>query len=108
MDNTWLRDYVAAVQISYFMGDKVVYRSASTSLDVNDHIGEVADHLASLPGDCAHGGTFNIYYKGKRLFAGSGPWISRESILRIAALRAEVGQDIYCMCNETDQSNPAG
>jgi len=111
MDTSWLKEYVAAVQVTYFQDEEVVCRSTSSSLDVNDHILEVADRLVSLPGTGSHGGTFEIYYKGKRMFIGDGPRISRKSISRIAALGADIGQDIYCMCAEVgtaDRSDSSG
>jgi hypothetical protein len=98
----WLRDYVQEVQVRYFIGDDVLCKSESASLDVNDHIREVANYLESSTRGEIRGGTFDIYYKGKRMFAGDGPNISPESIRLIAELHAGIVQDIYCMCNEPE------
>lgn len=95
----WLKDYVAAIRVYYHHAKHArLLTSTSKSLDVNVHIREVARRIKELPLKNRTKGHFDIYYKGKRMFAGDGPAISRESIKLIAKVNAEIGQDIYCTC----------
>jgi len=93
---SWLKDYVDAVHVTYCDDKTSYYRSQSASLDVNDHIREVCEHVKA--NNIANGKTIDIYYKSKRMFAGDGPLISKESIAMIHSIDADIGQDIYCMC----------
>lgn len=97
---SWLREYVKAVHVTYCDDKNDFYRSQSTSLDVNDHIREVCEEV--MAGHLPRGKTIDIFYKGKRMFAGDGPRISKISVAMIHGIDADIGQDIYCMCNELD------
>ena len=70
------------------------------SLDVNDHIDQLIDEINRLPSSMRYDGRIDVYYKGKRMFAGNGPIYTAKSINKIAKINAEIGQDIYCMCSE--------
>ena len=99
-DMSWLRDYVEAVHVTYCDEKTALYRSQCASLDVNDHIREVCEHVTA--NNLPRGKTIDIFYKGKRMFAGDGPAISKNSIAMIHGIDADIGQDIYCMCNQPD------
>jgi hypothetical protein len=95
---SYLVDYVHEVSVSYYYNDQRKFKSISKSLDVNDHIMEVYLKVKKLINDEMKGGRFDIYYKGKRIFAGDGPIITADSVRLIAELDAEISQDIYCTC----------
>jgi hypothetical protein len=99
-DNDWLKEYVKEVGVTYRFNEIEKCRSTSKSLDVNDHIVELVGLINQRPASERQGGWIDIYYRGKRMFIGDGPRISRESIRLIADLNAEIGQDIYCMCSD--------
>ena len=101
-----LAEYVDKIEVVYLCktGDK--YQSTVDSLDVNDHIQELSKRLSLLPKEARDGGEFDVYYRGKRMFIGDGPRYTVKSLATIVSLGAELGQDIYCMCNAPDKETP--
>jgi hypothetical protein len=98
-DKEWLKDYVAKIRVRYLYNEKLKCETNIQSLDVNDHIDQIILLVNDLPEEQRSNGWIDVLYIGKRIFAGNGPRYSRESILKIASIKAEIGQDIYCMCN---------
>jgi len=96
---SFLNEYVSRIDVKYISAKGKALVSTTDSLDVNDHVAEIFDRITELPNDDRLGGHLEIHWKGKRMFAGAGPFYTRESIRLISQLNAEIGQDIYCMCN---------
>jgi hypothetical protein len=103
-DNEWLKDYVDSVSVSYCVGERFIAKSKICSIDVNDHIAMVIEEVKHNDMIDLSSGRIDVFYRGKRMFAGDGPHISRESISMIAAINAELCIDGYCMCNRAKGS----
>jgi hypothetical protein len=72
--------------------------SSTDSKDVNDHCRELLKRLAGAVGrlDPRWGvPSFSVLYKATHLCAGNGPFFEPDVVRGIAALGAELGQDIY-------------
>ena len=101
-DMSWLSDYVKSVHVKYYFDNELKCQSDIESLDVNDHINQLIDMIYSLPENERYDGWIEVKYLGKRMFIGDGPRYSKESVIKIATIRAEIGQDIYCLCSSNN------
>jgi hypothetical protein len=93
-------DCVQAINVKFEGPKGLVLKSNMNSLDVNDHIKELTKSIASASISETHGGCFQVYYVGRRLFAGDGPQYNQESIRAIARLKSSINDEIYCTCTE--------
>jgi Domain of unknown function (DUF4279) len=74
--------------------------STSESKDVNDHCRELLKRLSGAPNrlDPQWGiPSFSVLYKATHLCAGNGPFFEVDVVRGIAALGAELWQDIYSL-----------
>ncbi len=76
--------------------------STSGSKDVNEHIRQLLDRLASVYGKIPSEWSpyFDVQWKGNYLYAGSGPFYEADVLVGIAKLGADLFQDIYQVDDE--------
>ena len=78
--------------------------SRTKSKDVNEHCRELLERLGAVVGRLDAGWgvpSFNVLYKATHLCSGNGPFFEVDIVKGIAALGAELWQDIYSLEENT-------
>ena len=80
--------------------------SRTSSKDVNDHLRELLTQLVGVElriGNEFGTPSFSVFFKANSLRSGNGPYFESDVIAGIAALHAELWQDIYQVDDPEDQ-----
>lgn len=100
MNKNYLNEYVNRIKVTYVSPEDTKWISNTCSLDIDEHFDNLAKQFSEVILDEVKGGYFDVFYEGKRIFAGDGPSLSKLSIQLVAKLEASVELDIYCMCSD--------